>query len=132
MLTHPHRPPAATPTDAQRSQWSPAVVVTLGIVALVLLVMFPVQVLTIAMLVTVAMMVISIYVVWEHSHQLAPARRAVVERRLPLILGAGIAVGIGLVLAAPTTTASVAFALTLITCVTYVALDLSSRHRSHA
>jgi uncharacterized membrane protein YfcA len=104
----------------------PALLVAGGFVVVAVLVAFPVEALTIAMLLAIATMVMSIYVLWQRLHPLPPERRAVVERRLPAITGTLVAGGIVLALARPLLVAPVAFGLTVASCLTLLAFELAA------
>ena len=97
-----------------------------AIVAIAVLVVFPVQVLTIAMLFAIATMTMSIYVLWQRLHPSTPAHRAALERRLPAVTGILLAAGTVVGLAWPTIVAPVAFGLTVASCLTLLGFELAA------
>jgi hypothetical protein len=111
---------------AERHGPRPAVLVAGGFVAVAVFVVFPVQVLAIAMLLAIATMILSIYVVWQRLHPMAPARQAVVERRLPAVTATLVTAGIVLALAWPMVVAPVAFTLTVASCLTLLGFELAA------
>ncbi len=119
-----------TPTSASRPRVQRPVLWAGAVVALLLLVVFPLQTLAVAMLVATAMLVMSIYVVWRHGHRQPPGRNAAIEHRLPQVTGALTAFGAVAALLFPATVATVAFVLMVLAACALFVLELADRgHR---
>jgi hypothetical protein len=98
-------------------------------VALFALLVWPLQVLAIAMLVTAGFMVISIYAAFV-QHGMVPARvRSRLNERMPIAIAGIVVVGAVATMVWPTTLTPIVFGLLVLACVAWLASEWLLGHR---
>jgi hypothetical protein len=99
-------------------------------VALLVLVVWPLQVLAIAMLVTAGFMTISIYAMFV-QHGMVPARvRSRLNEQMPIAIAGLVVVGAVATMVWPTTLTPIVFGLLVLACIAWLASEwLLGRHR---
>jgi hypothetical protein len=108
------------PARASTRRWRPWIALAGALLALVV---WPLQALAIAMLVTTGLMTISIYSVFA-EHRVVPAGvRARLDEGMPFAVGTLVAVGAVAVIAWPTTLTPIAFVLLVLACAAWLASE---------
>lgn len=102
-------------------------------VALLVLIVWPLQALAIAMLITAGFMTISIYAVFV-QHGIVPAHvRSRLNEQLPKAVGALVVAGAVATMMWPTTLTPIVFGLLVLACITWLASEwlLGRHHHAH-